>query len=69
MPGRDRLIEVVNEQVKEAVTEAGKLVDAAADPGSSSIMHVDATAQRAVEAVGKAAEAARILVREGERGE
>lgn len=66
MPGRDRLREIVNEQVKEVITEAGKLVDAANDPGSSSILHVDAVADRAAEALGKARDAARILIREGE---
>ena len=69
MAGRDRLKEIVGQQVKEAITEAGKLVDAANDPAASSIMHVDAVADRAAEALGKARDAARILIREGERGE
>jgi len=66
MPGKERLQEIVSEQVKEAVTEAGKLVDAANDPGASSILHVDAVTERAAEALSKALDAARILIREGE---
>lgn len=69
MPGKDRLIEIVAEQVREVTTEAGKLVDAANDPGASSILHVDAVADRAAEALGKARDSVRILISESERGD
>lgn len=69
MPGRDRLIEIVKEQVNAVSQETGHFTHAAANPGEVTEASVDAHASNAHQAIEEAAKWAKILVRESERGE
>lgn len=66
MPGRDRLKEIVNEAATDIVDEANRLVQAADKSGQVTESYVAEHAQHAREAIDKAEEACKILVREGE---
>lgn len=65
MPGKDRLIEVVKESVEEARLAGDGIAVAAIYPDGASEASVGASARVAHEAIDKAADAAKILVREG----
>lgn len=66
MPGRDRLKEIVKEQVYAATTATGHLTNAAEHPGQTTPTDVAQHVLDAHEAIDKAADAVQILVREGE---
>ncbi len=66
MPGRDRLVEIVNEQVEQA-RQAGDAISVAATyPDGTSSSAVDRDLEKGHAALDKAAEACKILIRERE---
>lgn len=65
MPGRDRLQEIVKESVANLTDEAGQLAHAAENPGQVNESFVAEHARHAHESIDKAADACKILVREG----
>lgn len=65
MPGKDRLKEIVKESVERARLMGANIDVAANHPGGATVDSVTDCAQHAHEAIDTAAEAARILVREG----
>ncbi len=66
MPGKERLQEIVNQEAHAAITSAGQIVQSAVYPKDATEATVTEHAGRAHAAIDRAAEAARILVREGE---
>jgi hypothetical protein len=64
MPGRDRLREIVHEASEEAKAAVSGLTDCAVNADHMSEHNVDQYADRAHNAVARAAEAAKILCRE-----
>lgn len=64
MPGKARLQEIATEQVSRARDMAQRIKVTADHPVGARIADVDECARSAHEAIDKAAEAARILVRE-----
>jgi hypothetical protein len=65
MPGKDRLQEIVKENVENARVWAENIGVAAKQPRGSTEKAVDDCAIHAHAAIDKAAEAAKVLVREG----
>ena len=66
MPGRDRLQEIVHQSASDLVNEANRLCEAANAPGQVTQDFVTEHAAHAHAAVDRAAEACRVLVREGD---
>jgi hypothetical protein len=64
MPGKARLQEIATEQVNRARDMAQRIKVTADHPGTATIAGVDECARSAHEAIDRAADAARILVRE-----
>lgn len=64
MPGKDRLIEVAKESIKDVHAETGHLEHAAEHPDQVTESYVDEHTRHAHAAIDKAAGAVKILVRE-----
>lgn len=64
MPGKARLHEIVAESLQDARVSASTIEDTARHPQGRTTADVDRSERLAKEAIGRAAEAARVLVSE-----
>lgn len=66
MAGQEKLREIITRSARDVAAELGHLEHAAAEPGQVTEGYVNEHAQHAHQAIDRAAEAARVLVKESE---